>query len=513
MLRIPFVVGLVGIEECLVEGQEEVRQVFDGDDANLFAHDAFADSVVAAGVDVEGRFHFVADFLAGTAQAQGSQLLDRAVRRTAREMAFRQEVAVDAAVFEHLGQFDEGAVRIAQALLADRRADAADGMFKSRRRRVVGRKGCDFAGFVGCEVDDISRFVGVEADFSAFHGLERLQQFMEDSYFRRAAQRLVFDVIKTFLFLFANAAIFEDAVVGTALGQGRFFFNGQAVIAFGLGFRYGIADGLTERIVAELIEDEAGTVLAAVFIVAVFHVDVPAIAQDVVGNIQRIDAFVDEDAEARAVEAETAAGIDVEGVVRTGHEAQVLEGSVAFVVETAGETDLIFSRQVELGNTVDDEISCCLDVRRHVEVFARSDAVERTGRDVTRIVAAGADAVNAVVETFLIEVEDFFFVQVVELQGFTRREVDEVDVIAVEDILQKGDVCRFDGTARKTQAQHVAMGPPFAIAAELARRALIFGRRQFLGIKSPRRFGELRETAAYFFFCFLRDLSHFINTP
>ena len=249
------------------------------------------------------------------------------------------------------------------------------------------------------------------------------------------------------------------------------------------------------------------------FIVAVFHVDVPAIAQDVVGNIQRIDAFVDEDAEARAVEAETAAGIDVEGVVRTGHEAQVLEGSVAFVVETAGETDLIFSRQVELGNTVDDEISCCLDVRRHVEVFARSDAVERTGRDVTRIVAAGADAVNAMVETFLIEVEDFFFVQVVELQGFTRREVDEVDVIAVEDILQKGDVYRFDGTARKTQAQHVAMGPPFAIAAELARRALIFGRRQFLGIKSPRCFGELRETAAYFFFCFLRDLSHFINTP
>ena len=53
------------------------------------------------------------------------------------------------------------------------------------------------------------------------------------------------------------------------------------------------------------------------------------------------------------------------------------------------------------------------------------------------------------VETFLIEVENFFFVQVVELQGFACREVDEVDIVAVEDILQKSDVCRFDGTAGK----------------------------------------------------------------
>lgn len=136
MLGIPFAVGLVGIEKGLVEGQEEVGQVLDGDNTDLFAHDAFTDGVVAAGVDVEGRFHLVADFFAGAAQAQRSQLLDRAVRRTAREVAFRQEVAVDAAVFEELGQFDEGAVRIAQALLADRSADAADGMFKGRRRRA-----------------------------------------------------------------------------------------------------------------------------------------------------------------------------------------------------------------------------------------------------------------------------------------------------------------------------------------------------------------------------------------
>ena len=142
--------------------------MLDGDDPDLFAHDAFTDGVVASGVDVEGRFHFVADFFAGAAQAQRSQLLDRAVRRTAREVAFRQEVAVDAAVFEELGQFDEGAVRIAQALLADRSADAADGMFKGRRRRVVRREGSDFTGFVCREVNDVSRFVGIEADFCAF---------------------------------------------------------------------------------------------------------------------------------------------------------------------------------------------------------------------------------------------------------------------------------------------------------------------------------------------------------
>ena len=139
--------------------------------------------------------------------------------------------------------------------------------------------------------------------------------------------------------------------------------------------------------------------------------------------------------------------------------------------------------------------------------------MERAGRDVTRIVAAGADAVDAVVETFLIEGEDFFFAQMMELQGLTCREVDEVDVVAVEDVLQESDVCRFDGAAGKAQAQHGAMGPPFAIAAELARRPLIFGRRQFLSVKSLRRFDELREAAADFFLCFFCDLSHFINTP
>ena len=96
-------------------------------------------------------------------------------------------MAVDAAVFEELGQFDEGAVRIAQALLADRSTDAADGMFKGRRRRVVRREGSDFTGFVCREVDDVSRFVGIEADFCAFHGLEGLEQFAEDGEFRRAA--------------------------------------------------------------------------------------------------------------------------------------------------------------------------------------------------------------------------------------------------------------------------------------------------------------------------------------
>lgn len=85
--------------------------------------------------------------------------------------------------------------------------------------------------------------------------------------------------------------------------------------------------------------------------------------------------------------------------------------------------------------------------------------MERAGRDVARIVAAGADAVDTVVETFLIEGEDFFFAQMMELQGFTCREVDEVDVVAVEDVFQKGDVCRFDGTTGKAQAQHGAMGP------------------------------------------------------
>ena len=114
--------------------------------------------------------------------------------------------------------------------------------------------------------------------------------------------------------------------------------------------------------------------------------------------------------------------------------------------------------------------------------------MERAGRDVTRIVAAGADAVDAVVETFLIEGEDFFFAQMMELQGLTCREVDEVDVVAVEDVLQESDVCRFDGTAGKAQ-------------------------RQFLSVKSLRRFDELREAAADFFLCFFCDLSHFINTP
>ena len=132
-----------------------------------------------------------------------------------------------------------------------------------------------------------------------------------------------------------------------------------------------------------------------------------------------------------------------------GDEPQVLEGRVAFVVQAAGKTNLIFTRQVEFGNAVDDEVGRCLDVRCHVEIFARSDAVEWAGRNVARVVAASADAVNTMVETFLIEVEDFFFRSSGGAAGFACREVDEVDIVAVEDVLQKSDVCRFDGTAGK----------------------------------------------------------------
>ena len=58
--------------------------------------------------------------------------------------------------------------------------------------------------------------------------------------------------------------------------------------------------------------------------------------------------------------------------------------------------------------------------------------MEGAGRDVARIVTAAAGAVDAVVETVLIEVEDRLFVKMMDLQGFAGREMDEVDVIFFE---------------------------------------------------------------------------------
>ena len=105
---------------------------------------------------------------------------------------------------------------------------------------------------------------------------------------------------------------------------------------------------------------------------------------------------------------------------------------MAFVVAAAGKADFVLARQVEFGNEVDDEAGRSLNVRRHIEVFAGGDAVEGAGRDVARIVTAAAGAVDAVVETVLIEVEDRLFVKMMDLQGFAGREMDEVDVIFFE---------------------------------------------------------------------------------
>lgn len=64
MGRIPFTIRLVCFEEGFVQGQEESRQVFRGNRTDLFGDDAFSEGVTSAGIDVEGRFHGVADFLA-----------------------------------------------------------------------------------------------------------------------------------------------------------------------------------------------------------------------------------------------------------------------------------------------------------------------------------------------------------------------------------------------------------------------------------------------------------------
>ena len=133
MGRIPFTIRLVCFEEGFVQGQEESRQVFRGNRTDLFGDDAFSEGVTSAGIDVEGRFHGVADFFGSAAQAEGSRLLDGTVRRTAREVAFRQEMAVDAAVFQGFCDFSQHAVRVAQALLADGGTDAADRVFEGRR--------------------------------------------------------------------------------------------------------------------------------------------------------------------------------------------------------------------------------------------------------------------------------------------------------------------------------------------------------------------------------------------
>lgn len=82
-------------------------------------------------------------------------------------------MAVDAAVFQGLYDFGQHAVRVAQALLADGGTDAADRVFEGRRRRIFGREGGNFPGFVSRQVDDIRRFIGVEADFGAFYRREQ----------------------------------------------------------------------------------------------------------------------------------------------------------------------------------------------------------------------------------------------------------------------------------------------------------------------------------------------------
>ena len=92
--------------------------------------------------------------------------------------------------------------------------------------------------------------------------------------------------------------------------------------------------------------------------------------------------------------------------------------------------------------------------------------------------------VDAVLETVLIEVEDGLFVEMMDLQGFTRREMDEVRVVFVEGFFQKGDVFLVDGTAGEAEAQHAAVGASFAVAAEFAGNTFIFSGRQFFGVKS-----------------------------
>ena len=85
-------------------------------------------------------------------------------------------------------------------------------------------------------------------------------------------------MVQAFLFLLAETGVGEDRVVGTALGKGRFFVDGEVGDPFFAGFFDSVADGLSEGVFAELIEDEAGPVLGPVFIVAVLHVDVAAVA-------------------------------------------------------------------------------------------------------------------------------------------------------------------------------------------------------------------------------------------
>ena len=164
---------------------------------------------------------------------------------------------------------------------------------------------------------------------------------------------------------------------------------------------------------------------------------------------------------------------------------------MAFVVAAAGEADFILPRQFEDGDEVDDEVGGSLNIGRHVEIFAGSDAVERAGRDISRVVAAGADAVDAVLETVLVEVEDGLFVEMMDLQGFTGREMDEVRIVFVEGFFQKGDVSAVDSPAGEAEAQHAAVGAAFAVAAEFAGNAFIFAWRQFFGVKSLGRFDEL----------------------
>ena len=69
-------------------------------------------------------------------------------------------------------------------------------------------------------------------------------------------------MVQAFLFLLADAGVGEDRVVGTALGKGRFFVDGEVGNPFFTGFGNGVADGFSEGVFAELFEDEPRPVLA-----------------------------------------------------------------------------------------------------------------------------------------------------------------------------------------------------------------------------------------------------------
>lgn len=70
-------------------------------------------------------------------------------------------------------------------------------------------------------------------------------------------------------------------------------------------------------------------------IVAVFHIDIRH-GQYVIQNIFGIHVAVDEDAKAGPVGAETAAGIDIDGMIGFGYETKILKSGMAFVIDATG---------------------------------------------------------------------------------------------------------------------------------------------------------------------------------